>query len=92
MNGATIRHLRTAGSLSSQPYAAGIVSQVWIGKTVLIDCESSGTINSKSKVAYAGGLVGYVNAEGLEMVGCVFSGTFAPLWHAPAWWALRSRR
>ena len=72
---ATITNLHVAGTIqTSNKYAAGIVSYVFLGTNTITNCRSSVTINSSSSGnGYHGGLVSVIqNNTAIE--GCVFDG------------------
>ena len=72
--GATIRNLKTAGTITaSSEYAGGVVGRNGTGSLTLYNVTSSVTINSsKSGNAYHGGLVGYTINASIER--CSFTG------------------
>ncbi len=78
VSGATILHLRTTGYVAaSHQYAGGVVSMVeGPGVTTLSDCQSDMVLHGHplSNAAF-GGLVGAVNAGGLVMDRCLFTGS-----------------
>lgn len=82
VSGATIRHLRTTGRIvSSQQYAAGVVSMVkGTSASHLFDCQTDMDIWNTSSTpdnAAHGGMVGAVASGGLSIENCVFSGYLA---------------
>ncbi len=79
VSGATIRHLRTTGSIvTSEMYAGGIISMVkGSSVTTLQDCQSDMDLHGHGYApdnAAFGGLVGAVNTGGLVIDNCFFYG------------------
>ena len=73
--GATIKNLRTAGTINtSSKHAGGVVGRNGTGRLTLENVTSSVTINSTHRgSAEHGGLVGYaINAD---IIGCAFTGS-----------------
>ena len=73
--GATIKNLRTAGTINtSSTYAGGVVGRNGTASLTLTNVTSSVTINSThSGKTYLGGLVGY--AIQARLTGCTFTGS-----------------
>ncbi len=73
--GATIKNLRTAGTINtSNTYASGVVGRNGTASLTLTNVTSSVTINSThSGKTYLGGLVGY--AIQARLTGCTFTGS-----------------
>lgn len=73
--GATIKNLRTAGTINtSNTYAGGVVGRNGTASLTLTNVTSSVTINSThSGKTYLGGLVGY--AIQARLTGCAFTGS-----------------
>lgn len=76
INGATIKHLHTAGNISTNgKMAGGIVGDSW-GWSTIQSCRSSVTISSSiSGDGTHGGLVGRVNDGTLIINDCLFDGS-----------------
>ena len=76
INGATIKHLRTAGTITTDgKMAGGIVGDSW-GTSTIQSCRSSVTISSSiSGDGTHGGLVGRVNDGTLTINDCLFDGS-----------------
>ena len=76
INGATIKHLHTAGTISTNgKMAGGIVGDSW-GTSTIQSCRSSVTISSSiSGDGTHGGLVGRVNGGTLTINDCLFDGS-----------------
>ena len=78
---ATLRHLRTEGSIfTTHQFGAGIVGLIGgAGTTTLTDCSSGMSVNAQHSGDNdaAGGLVGAVNTGRLTMEGCLFDGTIS---------------
>ena len=76
INGATIKHLHTAGTISTNgKMAGGIVGDSW-GTSTIQNCRSSVTISSSiSGDGTHGGLVGRVNDGTLTINDCLFDGS-----------------
>lgn len=76
INGATIKHLHTAGTITTDgKMAGGIVGDSW-GTSTIQSCRSSVTISSSiSGDGTHGGLVGRVNNGTLTINDCLFDGS-----------------
>ncbi|MBO4633966.1 MAG: hypothetical protein J5669_01190 [Bacteroidales bacterium] len=76
INGATIKHLHTAGTITTDgKMAGGIVGDSW-GTSTIQSCRSSVTISSSiSGDGTHGGLVGRVNDGTLTINDCLFDGS-----------------
>ena len=78
VSGATVRNLRTEGSIqTSHQYASGLVGLVkGTAVTHILNCHSSADIDSEVPGGNdaAGGLVGAVASGGLEITSCSFTG------------------
>ena len=76
INGATIKHLHTAGTITTDgKMAGGIVGDSW-GTSTIQSCRSSVTISSSiSGDGTHGGLVGRVNSGTLTLSDCLFDGS-----------------
>ena len=77
---ATIRNLKTAGSISSNNmYATGLIASIESGSTAAVEnCRSSMAItNSGSGELTLSGLVGRLEDASLTISGCVFDGSLA---------------
>lgn len=79
INGATIKHLHTAGTISTNgKMAGGIVGDSW-GTSTIQSCRSSVTISSSvvnnDNDGTHGGLVGRVNDGTLTINDCLFDGS-----------------
>ena len=72
---ATIKNLHIVGDIyTKQPYAAGLVAQMW-GTVRITNCRISTAIHSSvSGDGSHGGLVSVQQNGGLEIEGCVFNG------------------
>lgn len=76
VDGATIRDLTVAGSVSAPNYAGGIVGEAR-GSLLMEGCVFSGTIADFTM--QAGGLVGWCgDGLALNMLDCLFKGAFVP--------------
>lgn len=84
VNGATIRNLKTAGTVKGNTTAmddngmdiAGIVANS-SGETRIVNCISSVALESnKPGKVDAGGIVSYVNSGKVTIDGCAFTGSF----------------
>ena len=73
INGATIRDLTVAGTItSSQRHIAGLVGFA-NGTNLIEDCAVTATLNANTD--YAGGIVGHGMSSTTTIRGCVFAGT-----------------
>ena len=74
INGATIKNLTVAGSItSSNRYAAGLVSYAE-GTNLIEECYVTATLNIKSD--YAGGIIGHGMTSATTIEESIFAGTF----------------
>ena len=76
IKGATIKNLKTAGTITtSAKYAGGIVGNAVDAENTITNCMSSVTINSSvSDDGTHGGLVAHVSSSTTTISGCVFNG------------------
>jgi len=78
INGATIKNLRVAGSITSEGmYIAGLVGRVSDGTVSIQNCEVSAALTTKYSTATStnnGGFVGVVFGGSLTISNCLFSG------------------
>ena len=74
-NGAVIQNLTVAGIVSASQYAGGIVGYS-AGTLNLQNCVCSATISNFQN--YAGGILGWCDDLTLNMLNCLFKGSFSP--------------
>ena len=76
IKGATIKNLKTAGTITtSQKYAGGIVGNAVDAENTITNCMSSVTISSSvGDDGTHGGLVAHVSSSTTTISGCVFNG------------------
>ncbi|MBR3109735.1 MAG: fibronectin type III domain-containing protein [Prevotella sp.] len=75
-NGATIKNLTVAGSISATQYAGGIVGHGGSSTLSLENCVCDATISGFAN--YAGGILGWCDDLTLNMNNCLFKGSFSP--------------
>ena len=72
ISGATIKNLKTAGSVSGGVYSSGLVGMIRGNGCCILNCEVAASISSDSN---CGGIVGHGGSYAASITDCIFSGS-----------------